>query len=174
MLRGISSRYEQLTLIPAGALSTALGLSKKAFVDFAILLGTDFAPRIHGIGPVRALQLLRTHSTIEKAFATTAAEETGPGLVDSNYLSAVRRTRQIFETLPTVPPPDALAQRAYDSANVMRVLAKYNLLRRAHVVDNTLDGSTALGGNYFGDDPSVLDSAIQVMSFFVSNFPCMY
>lgn len=42
-----------------------LRLSKKAFVDFCILCGTDFNSTIKGIGAVRALQYMQQHGSIE-------------------------------------------------------------------------------------------------------------
>lgn len=43
-----------------------LGLSRKAFIDFCILCGTDFSGTIQGIGPHRALKAMRKYGSIEK------------------------------------------------------------------------------------------------------------
>ncbi len=45
--------------------STALKMTLKELVDMAILLGSDFCPKIKGIGPVKALELIQTHKNIE-------------------------------------------------------------------------------------------------------------
>ena len=44
---------------------TTLELSHNQFVDFCILLGTDYNIRIKGIGPVTALKLIKEHKSIE-------------------------------------------------------------------------------------------------------------
>ncbi|KAH9989660.1 hypothetical protein BJV77DRAFT_1069390 [Russula vinacea] len=58
LLRNITSRDKALLLISGSEVRSALRLDARALVDFAILLGTDFAPRIRKIGPHRALQYI--------------------------------------------------------------------------------------------------------------------
>ncbi len=41
------------------------GLSMEQFVDFCILCGCDYVNNIRGIGPVKALQLIQKHGSIE-------------------------------------------------------------------------------------------------------------
>ncbi|XP_041848764.1 probable flap endonuclease 1 homolog [Melanotaenia boesemani] len=43
-----------------------LQISHEEFVDLCILLGCDYCDKIHGLGPRRALTLIRTHRTIEE------------------------------------------------------------------------------------------------------------
>jgi 5'-3' exonuclease len=43
-----------------------LGLTKAQFLDLCILCGTDFGPKIAGVGPMRALQLIQQHGSIEE------------------------------------------------------------------------------------------------------------
>jgi len=42
-----------------------LKLNMDEFIDLCILLGCDYCDSIRGIGPVRALELIRQHKTIE-------------------------------------------------------------------------------------------------------------
>ncbi|CAO3629001.1 unnamed protein product [Cunninghamella echinulata] len=42
-----------------------LGLTKEQFLDLCILCGTDFGPKIKGVGPIRALQLIQKYGSIE-------------------------------------------------------------------------------------------------------------
>ena len=42
-----------------------LGITREGLVDLAILVGTDFNPGIKGIGPKKALALVRRHGSIE-------------------------------------------------------------------------------------------------------------
>jgi flap endonuclease-1 len=44
-----------------------LGLSRDEFIDVCILCGCDYTPKISGIGPTRALALIKKHGSIEKA-----------------------------------------------------------------------------------------------------------
>ena len=46
-----------------------LGLSDEQFVDLCVLCGCDYANNIKGIGPVRALDLLRKHGSLERVLA---------------------------------------------------------------------------------------------------------
>lgn len=51
-----------------------LGLTADQFIDLCILCGCDYAPKISGIGPGRALQLINKHGSMEKVL-----EELGKG-----------------------------------------------------------------------------------------------
>jgi flap endonuclease-1 len=42
-----------------------LGITREGLVDLAILVGTDFNPGIKGIGPKKALALVKRHGAIE-------------------------------------------------------------------------------------------------------------
>jgi flap endonuclease-1 len=57
---------EELTLADA---IEATQLSHEQLVDMAILMGTDFNPGIHGIGPKKGLKLLRELGSAEAALA---------------------------------------------------------------------------------------------------------
>jgi flap endonuclease-1 len=52
-------------LIVADLLLRTHGVSREQLVDLAILVGTDFNPGIKGIGPKKALQLVRRHGSID-------------------------------------------------------------------------------------------------------------
>eukprot|EP01124_Arcella_intermedia_P035835 TRINITY_DN9229_c0_g1_i5.p1 TRINITY_DN9229_c0_g1~~TRINITY_DN9229_c0_g1_i5.p1 ORF type:complete len:275 (-),score=109.32 TRINITY_DN9229_c0_g1_i5:66-890(-) len=45
---------------------TGLGLTMEQFIDLCILLGCDYAPKIKGIGPKRALEFIKKYGSIEK------------------------------------------------------------------------------------------------------------
>ena len=47
------------------AVLQALDFTMEQFVDMCILLGCDYCPRIHGIGPVKAFEAIKKHKTIE-------------------------------------------------------------------------------------------------------------
>lgn len=52
-------------VIDLAATLESLGITREQFVDLAILVGTDFNPGIKGIGPRKALKLVREHGSIE-------------------------------------------------------------------------------------------------------------
>jgi flap endonuclease-1 len=62
-----TSSFRPITpeLIVAESFLGAHGISREQLVDLAILVGTDFNPGIKGIGPKKALQLVRRHGAIE-------------------------------------------------------------------------------------------------------------
>lgn len=43
-----------------------LDLSEEQFIDLCILCGCDYTPKIGGVGPVRALSLIRKHGSLER------------------------------------------------------------------------------------------------------------
>lgn len=43
-----------------------MDMSKEEFIDFCIMLGCDYTGTIKGIGPKRAVDLIKNHKTLEK------------------------------------------------------------------------------------------------------------
>jgi len=52
-----------------------LEICQEQLVDMAILIGTDFNPGIHGIGPKRSLSLIKKHGTIENVLDQLTIED---------------------------------------------------------------------------------------------------
>jgi flap endonuclease-1 len=73
-------------VIDTAALLASLEITHEQLIDLAILVGTDFNEGIRGIGPKKALKLVRTHGTIDRM-----SEEIRALLPD---LKAVRRIYQ--------------------------------------------------------------------------------
>jgi flap endonuclease-1 len=75
-----------------------LELNKEQFVDLCILLGCDYCDSIKGIGPKRAIELIRQHGSIEKILENIdQAKYTVPE--DWNY----KKARELFFN-PEVAP----------------------------------------------------------------------
>ena len=130
----------------------ALQLAPKRFLDFALLLGTDFSPRLRGVGPARALQFIRAHKSIEQIVAVQQVYR--PQGTLKTYLDQIRTARCIFRTLPPVPDGRELEPMASDDEAVAGILGKYGF-HRWLVRDSTgWDHVDGLEGNYFYDDPS--------------------
>lgn len=174
LLRNITSRAGPLTLTSGAEVRARLNLSRPSFVDFTILLGTDFSQRLKGLGPHRAIDLIRTHLSIECLLRHQPKYTPEPRASHDAYLAQVAVARIVFETLPPVPSVEALAPKrgAYDPEALADVLDLYGLTRL--VADNTYDGSvlqndffegtgqqgfdSGASGNWvnmFDDDPSI-------------------
>jgi flap endonuclease-1 len=69
--RKLPRRNEYVTvrieLIRLAETLESLGVSREQLVDMALLIGTDFNEGIKGIGPKRALKLIREHGDLETA-----------------------------------------------------------------------------------------------------------
>ncbi|MFQ5552622.1 MAG: flap endonuclease-1 [Thermoplasmata archaeon] len=52
-------------LLEAEAVFEDLGITRRQLIDLALLVGTDYNPGVHGIGPKKALAHLRDHDRIE-------------------------------------------------------------------------------------------------------------
>lgn len=121
-----------------------------SFVDFALLLGTDFSARLHSLGPTRALRFIAAHGTIERVIKKES--KYAPADVDA-YLEQVRIARQVFTTLPPVPSSEQLATEDVDRESVTKLLGRFRLMRAAF--DDDWDPQVPLAGNYFQDSPYV-------------------
>ena len=138
---------------------TSLEMDRSAFVDFVLLLGTDFSQRIKNLGPTKAYQLIRKHGSIEHILE---AIETQPRYIlkgsRDSYLAQVQIAREVFGTLPPVPPASALEPSVKSDEDVTEVMQRYGLgfelLDRDW--DYTAAYDTLLGGNPFEDDPRAL------------------
>ncbi|ALN36706.1 putative DNA repair protein RAD2 [Ranavirus ambystoma1] len=91
-LHGVDVVYTDLHGETLTAMSTlkskeALGLNGEQFMDLCVMCGTDFNQRVHKLGPVTALKLIKAHGSIEN-IPSAAAPST-------SCLEAVR-TREIL------------------------------------------------------------------------------
>ncbi|KAL5528507.1 hypothetical protein ACEPAF_7643 [Sanghuangporus sanghuang] len=148
LLRNVSSRSGAIISISSEEVRRALCLSRAAFMDFALLIGTDFIPRVRNVGPVRALGFIYEHSRIERVVKHESRYV--PEDVPS-YLEKVRQARNIFTKLPPVPPKHKLQPGKVDKERVTKLLDQFGLARVAD--DNVWDPEVSFGGNYFDDNP---------------------
>lgn len=51
-----------------------MGLTRDQFIDLCILCGTDFSATIHGIGPIRAYDMIRRHGSIERVLENLSSK----------------------------------------------------------------------------------------------------
>lgn len=149
LIRNISNRTGPISIISGSDVRALLQLSRPSFIDFALLLGTDFSPRIKNIGPRRALNFIRTYGSIERVLKEEP--QYPPRMSPETYLAQVSLARMIFQTLPPPPPLDLLQQGRYDESAISEILMRYKLQR---AVSPDWAYSEALSGNFFNDNPS--------------------
>ena len=149
LIRNLTSRREPLVLISGAEVRSGLHLDRAGFVDFALLLGTDFSQRIKNIGPQRALKFIREHGSIERVLEKE--RQYAPRIAPEQYLSEVVRARSVFENLPPAPDLAALEPVHADDEEVNAILHRYNLQRE---ISDEWELRGALAGNLFQDDPS--------------------
>ncbi|KAG6828094.1 hypothetical protein H0H92_009249 [Tricholoma furcatifolium] len=152
LVRNLTNKNEPLTLISGAEIRTALQLDRASFVDFALLLGTDFSQRIRRVGPARALKFIREHGSIERVLELETKYL--PPLSPEAYLNQVKIARLVFCTLPPLPEVSLLEQREPDDDEVIKLLQRFGMGRM--MIDDSMewDHSSALTGNYFQDNPS--------------------
>lgn len=72
------------------------------FIDLCILLGCDYCDSIRGIGPKRAIELIRTHKTLEKILENI---DTKKYTVPENWI--FKQARELF-IKPEVADPETI------------------------------------------------------------------
>ncbi|HYM40588.1 MAG TPA: flap endonuclease-1 [Thermoplasmata archaeon] len=113
---------------------TALGITREQLVDMALLIGTDFNEGVRGIGPKKALALIKKHGSLEPALDELQ--------IDIESKDEVRRIFLEPRVLPEVPiefrDPDAEGVRrmlcdefAFSRDRIDQALAKFTEARGA-------------------------------------------
>jgi len=107
------------------SLLASWGISREQLVDLAILVGTDFTAGVHGIGPKKALRLVREHGRLEDMPAAIR-----DALDDIEVVNEVRR---IFLE-PNVTDAFTLEPAEPDFDGVVRFLCDEREFARDRVV----------------------------------------
>jgi flap endonuclease-1 len=99
----------------------ALEISREQLIDIAILVGTDYNEGIKGIGPKKALKLIRKHGSIERAL-----DELNTGIKD------LAEIRALF-LHPDVTPDYELKWKKPDAQAVIKFLCTEHDFSEARV-----------------------------------------
>jgi flap endonuclease-1 len=75
--------------VESSKLFEALQISRDAFIELCVLLGNDFNERIHLVGPVKSLALLKKHLTLDNVLDFLDVED--------EKQKRMRRTLEIFK-----------------------------------------------------------------------------
>lgn len=129
----------------------SLQLDQNRFIDFALLLGTDFSQRIKNVGPARALKFIREYGSIERIIEHEKQYTPRQDVI--TYLRQVAMARMVFRTLPPVPN-EILIPQPTDETAVYSIMHKYRLWKVLSTEHQWLNDSP-LAGNYFNDSPFV-------------------
>lgn len=146
----MTDKKRPLREIVGNEVQDALQLTRNAFIDFVLLLGTDFTTRIPMVGPSRALKFIKSYDSIEEIVKMETKYP--PSFAVDEYLHQVASGREIFKTLPKVPSSEKLEQTESDEKHVMDVIEGYGLSKAMLVEDENVF-SAAFKGDYFGDHP---------------------
>ena len=93
VVMGVALKKNDVLEIDLESVLRELGLSMPEFIDLCILMGCDYCDTVRGVGPVRALKLMREHRSIEKLVAELEPEKYK---VPEGYLESVKRAREVF------------------------------------------------------------------------------
>jgi flap endonuclease-1 len=101
----------------------ALGITHAQLIDLALLVGTDFHAGIKGIGPKKALALVKRHCAIEEM----------PGPIHDAFGSELDRLRQIYLD-PDVRDDYDLETNRCDVDGVVRFMCDEHAFKRDRVM----------------------------------------
>jgi len=147
MIRNLTRRDVPLVLVSGRDVRSRLSLDRSAFIDLALLMGTDFSPRLRQVGPTRALKLIHEHGSIEQVLEHAKYR---PRVSSEEYLQQVVLARRVYSSLPAPPRASALKLKPPNEENISTVLRQYGLLWATF---DESQSKTALSGNFYGDDP---------------------
>ena len=100
----------------------ALGITREQLVDLGLLVGTDFNPGIKGIGPKKALALLKRHGSIEQM----------PPEVRAEMADQAARVRPVYFE-PDVTDDYSVEPGPCDADGVIRFLCDERIFSRERV-----------------------------------------
>jgi len=149
LIRNLTNRQSPLTVVSGSDIRMVLQLDRASFIDFALLLGTDFSQRIKKVGPARALKFIKAHGSIERVIELET--KYAPNMPQNVYLAQVEVARLVYQTLPPVPEKSRLEQGRLDETTVIKILERYGLGRA--LMSSDWDFGTGLDCNYFQDNP---------------------
>ncbi|XP_043112047.1 probable flap endonuclease 1 homolog [Puntigrus tetrazona] len=128
LLRQLNAKKDsEVTEYSLPKLLEALQLTYTEFVDLCILLGCDYCKKIGGLGPSRALKLIKQHRTIEGVMEHVN-RKTHPIPTNWQYKDA----RKLFFETPKVDDP-VLAWNEPDEEGLVQFLCKERPLKEERV-----------------------------------------
>lgn len=153
LIRNFASAHVPLELISGKDIQDRLDLDRQAYIDFALLLGTDFSQRIKNVGPIKALNFIKEYGTIENILKSETKYP--PRSSYDEYIDDIQAARSIFNLSFDTSNPKSLPPAYRNEVAISSILSRYNLTQ-ALLEAGGLEYENALAGNYFADNPIAL------------------
>ncbi|KAF9975859.1 hypothetical protein BGZ73_000310 [Actinomortierella ambigua] len=119
-IRHFGSKVKSIAEVNPVVARERLGVTRDAFRDLCILCGTDFSETIEGIGPKRAVKLIKRYGSIESIMANSGYKPREFFLYD--------HARRVFDRKPTIPEDMTVYQRRPPNEDKLRpLLIKYDI-----------------------------------------------
>jgi 5'-3' exonuclease len=83
LLNWKNDREEVVSILPV---LSALELSASEFQDFCVLLGNDFNSRIKGVGPIKAMELIKKYRSLQLLIESNKHDVCVPSVLASQKL----------------------------------------------------------------------------------------
>lgn len=125
MVCDVNLRLKEFTLIRLEKILEKLGLNQNSFLDFCIMLGTDFNENIPRVGPVKSLKYIKEYGSLENIEKT----------IDVSCLY-YQRTRAIFTENPTKDTMKDFDLKVTSKVNYDQLEEQINKCRLKTSLDN--------------------------------------
>ena len=97
---------------------SGLGITREQLIALGILVGTDFHPGIKGVGPKKALKLVKEHGTLEGALAALGQTVENGRLIEEFFRSP--DVTDDYDAKPRAPRPDEILKILCDEHDFSR------------------------------------------------------
>ncbi|CAG8543474.1 17784_t:CDS:2 [Dentiscutata erythropus] len=98
VVRKFLTKREPIQEVSPVKIRKLLNLSHDEFLDLCILCGTDFSGTIRGIGPIKALEMIKSYGTIENIIPNLKSDN----IYDPSFMKEVKSAKKIFKNPPTI------------------------------------------------------------------------
>ncbi|XP_063237090.1 flap endonuclease 1 [Bacillus rossius redtenbacheri] len=132
-----------------------LGLNQREFIDLCIMMGCDYCDNIRGIGPKRAMDLIKQHRSLDAILESLDTRKYPP---PENWI--YKEARQLFLE-PEVADPESVELKWVDPDE--EGLVKYLCGDKAFNEDRVRNGAKKLAKARTGTTQGRLDSFFKVL-----------
>ncbi|MFX0002945.1 MAG: hypothetical protein ACFE9C_08520 [Candidatus Hodarchaeota archaeon] len=109
-----------------------LGISIFQLIDIAILIGTDYFPGIHGIGPKKALAFIRKYKGLESVISFEKNNYDFRGLTPE----IIKKVRKVILVPETITHSDNFIWNSPNKEKVLSLMCEEHHLDKERVVNN--------------------------------------
>jgi len=116
MIRNITSHRMKDSLVTVSGLEVRRALeipTQRAYIDFALLLGTDFTERIKNLGPAAAHKLIKEYGSIENVIRLIQGEDVQPATSKKAPIIKAGKREKDAVKKPKKPKPAVVKKSRY-------------------------------------------------------------